>query len=265
MKTEKKLAAITGASSGIGLELAKVFAKNNYDLVICSDSDKILVAASDLRNLGCEVTTVIADLSTREGADKFYQEVKASGRTLDVAALNAGVGLTGPFVETDIEQELKIMHLNAVYTVYLAKLFLTDMNARNEGKILFTSSIAGEMPGSYYSVYAGTKAFIQSFAEALHFEMKDMDRNITITALQPGPTDTNFFARADMEDTKVGEMEKDDPAKVAQDGFDALMAGKDHVVSGLKNKIKVGVGKFMTEQMGARTQANEAKPNDMKQ
>lgn len=258
-----KLAVITGASSGIGYELAKIFAKNGFDLIINSSTTKIVSKAEELRALGVEVFEVIADLSTREGVDELYDFMKSQGRVVDTVVLNAGVGLGGEFVSTDYEQELMIMNLNVVNTVYLTKLVLKDMVSRNDGRIMITSSIAGEMPGPYYAVYAATKAFIQSFTEALHFEMKDLDYNVTITALQPGATDTDFFERADMLDTKVGESKKADPAKVAQDGFDALMAGKDHVVSGLKNKIQVGAGKFMSEQFGAKNQGREAKPNSL--
>lgn len=258
-----KLAVVTGASVGIGFELAHVFAKNGYDLIINSSSERLHESAEHLRTHGVHVEEVVADLSTREGADVLYSRIKASGRDVDSMILNAGVGLGGEFISTDFEEELKIINLNVVYTVYLAKKVLQDMVARNDGRMLITSSIAGEMPGPYYAVYAASKAFLQSFSEALHYEMKDQKRNITITALQPGATDTEFFARADMLDTKVGESKKDDPAKVAQDGFDALMSGKDHVVSGMKNKVQVAGGKIMTEQMGAAAHGAEAKPHSL--
>lgn len=257
----KKLALITGASSGIGLELARVFAEEGFDLVVNSASEKIFEAGEALRNLGADVTEIEADLSTREGADLLYESIQKLGRPLDAVALNAGVGVSGEFIATDFDEEFRMLNLNIVYTVYLAKRFLKDFCDRDEGKILLTSSIAGEMPGPYYAVYAATKAFIQSFTEALHFEMKDTGRDVTITALQPGATDTEFFARAGMLDTPAGESEKDDPAKVARDGFDALMAGKDHVVSGMKNKLMTAAGKFGSEQLGAKNHASMARPN----
>lgn len=255
-----KLALITGASSGIGLELARVFAQNGYDLIINSGTERIFEAGEALRNLGVEVTEIEADLSTREGAELLFEQA-SQVRKIDAVVLNAGVGVGGEFVNTDYEKELYIMNLNVVNTVYLAKMFLKDFVERNEGKLMLTSSIAGEMPGPYYAVYAATKAFIQSFTEALHFEMKDTGRNVTITALQPGATETEFFARGDLLDTPGGEAEKADPAKVAQDGFDALMAGKDHVVSGMKNKIQTSAGKFMTDQQGAAAHAAQLRPN----
>lgn len=259
----RKLAVITGASSGIGLELARVFAEEGYDLIINSGTERIFEAGEALRNLGAEVTEIEADLSTREGAELLFEQATQIGRNIDAVVLNAGVGVGGEFITTDYERELYIMNLNVVNTVYLAKLFLKDFAGRNEGKLLITSSIAGEMPGPYYAIYAATKAFIQSFTEALHFEMKDTGRNITVTALQPGPTDTEFFARGDLLDTPGGEGKKADPAKVARDGFDALMAGKDHVVSGVMNKVQTAAGKLMSEQQGAAAHAAQLRPNSI--
>jgi short-subunit dehydrogenase len=260
-----KLALITGASAGIGYELAAVFAKNGFDLVINSEDNRLNDKAIELRSLGVEVTAIVADLSTRAGAEELYGKIKSLGRTVDTVALNAGVGVGGEFTSTDFEKEFYIMNLNVVNTVYLAKKFLQEMVSRNDGRLLITSSVAGEMPGPYYAVYAASKAFLQSFTEALHYEMKDLKRNVTVTSLQPGATDTEFFERAGMLDTKAGQSDKADPAKVAQDGFDALMAGKDHVVSGLQNKIQVAGGKFMTEQMAAAAHGAQAKPNSLNQ
>lgn len=261
----RKLALITGASTGIGYELAKVFAKNNYDLIINSSTERIAERVPELEAFGVKVYDVQADLATREGCDLLYGKVSSLGRLLDVAVLNAGVGASGEFTQTSFEKELNVMNLNVVYTVYLTKLVLKDMVDRNEGKILITSSIAGEMPGPYYSVYAASKAFLQSFTEAIRYEMKDLKKNITITALQPGPTDTEFFERADMEDTPVGQGKKDDPAVVAQDGFDALMSGKDHVVAGsFKNKLQATAAKFLSDQQGASAHASGSRPQELK-
>lgn len=188
MKNTRKLALITGASSGIGLELARVFAKEEYDLIIVSGKERIEDAAQLLGQYDVNVKPVTADLSTEEGVDNLYSEIKAYGRKLDVAVLNAGVGVGGQFIETDFNDELYLMNLNMVYLVCLTKKILKDMVARNEGKIMLTSSIAAEMPGPYYAVYAASKSFVQSFAEAIRYEMKDTDKNITITSLQPGPT-----------------------------------------------------------------------------
>jgi uncharacterized protein len=264
MTTTNKLALITGASSGIGFELAKVFAQNGYDLIINSGSERIATVVPELESLGVQVTSVEADLSTREGCDELYSKLSNAGRLLDVAVLNAGVGVSGEFISTDFDKELNLMNLNVVYTVYLTKRILKDMVDRNDGKIMITSSIAGEMPGPYYAVYAASKAFLQSFTEAIRYEMDDTKKNVTITALQPGPTDTEFFERADMTDTPAGQGKKDDPAQVAQQGFDALMSGKDHVVAGsFKNKLQATAGKFMTEQQGAAAHASGTRPQDL--
>lgn len=264
MGTERKLAVVTGASRGIGLELARVFARNGYDLVINASDDELREAAADLRNLGGDVTSVVADLSTKEGVDNLWIKLKALQRPVDVVCLNAGVGTGGLFVENDFNRELEAMNLNVVYLVYLAKLTLKDMVARNDGKILFTSSIAAEMPSPYNAVYAATKSFVQSFAEAVRGELKETGKNVTITALQPGPTDTGFFEKAQMENTKVGKDKKDDPADVAQQGFDALMRGDDHVVAGsFKNKAMAGAARFMTEEQKARVHGNLSKPEDL--
>lgn len=264
MKTERKTALITGASSGIGFEMARVFAKNDYDLIICSSSNQLSEKAKILRQYEVDVVEIVADLATESGVEELWDGFVITGKTLDVAVLNAGVGVGGEFIQNDFEEEKNLMNLNMVYLTCLAKKVLNYMVPRDSGKVLFTSSIAAEMPGPYYAVYAASKAFVQSFAEAIRYEMKDMKRNITITSLQPGPTDTEFFARADMTDTPAGEGKKDDPALVAQDGYDALMSGKDHVIAGsFKNTIMANSGKVMTDQMGAAVHGKQAKPNSL--
>jgi short-subunit dehydrogenase len=257
---EKKLAVITGASSGIGYELAKVFCKNGFDLVVAAEDTGIQTAATHLRELGTHVEAVQTDLAKLKGVDQLYLKIKELGRPVDALVLNAGVGVGGEFVDNNFIDELNIMRLNVVSPVYLTKLCLRDMLVGGKGKILFTSSVAAATPGPYEAVYAASKAFIQSFSEAIRHELKD--RGITVTALQPGATDTNFFERAGMMDTKVGAGEKDDPAKVAQQGFDALMAGKDHVVAGsFMNKVEVKAADFISQPQGAKQQAKSTKPH----
>lgn len=264
MENKNKLALITGASKGIGFELAKLFAKDKFDLVIVSHSAQLKEAAKELRSEGVEVTEVIADLATREGVDLVYEHLE--GRALDAAALNAGVGQGGRFLDTDFIDEFNEMNLNMVYLTYLTKKILKDMDQRNEGKILFTSSIAAQMPGPYYAVYAATKAFVESFAQAIRFELKDMGSKVSITALQPGPTDTDFFEEADMQNTDAARGDKDDPAKVAKMGYDALMDGKDHIIAGsFKNKIMGNAGKVMPETLNAKLQGGMAKPDSLQQ
>lgn len=228
--TTRPLAVVTGASSGIGYELAKQFANNGFDLVIAAEDAGINDAGRDMTALGAATETVQADLATATGVETLYNAIKATGRPVDAIAINAGVGVGGDFArQTDLQDELRLINLNVVSAVHLSKLVVKNMVARGQGRILFTSSIAALMPGPFEAVYAASKSFIQSFAEALRNELKDT--GITVTALQPGPTETNFFHRADMDDTKAGASKKDDPAQVAEQGFEALMAGKDHVIA----------------------------------
>lgn len=256
MQKTKPLALITGASSGIGFELAKVFADNNFDLIIVAEDAAINEAGQSIRNLGKEVTALQINLASFKGVEELCATIK--GRKIDVAAINAGVGVGGEFIATDLSDEMNMMQLNVMGAVHLAKYLAKDFVQRGGGKILFTSSLAAEMPGPYFAVYAATKAFIQHFSEALSFELKD--HNVTVTALQPGATDTNFFKRADMLDTKAGKAKKDDPAVVALDGYKALMAGKDHVIAGsFMNIVQSVVGKIISEKMGARIQGAQTR------
>jgi uncharacterized protein len=255
-----QFAVITGASSGIGYELARVFGQNGYDLLVTSGSEKIRDAATNLQQLGFTVQTVEADLSTYEGVEKLWKEIESTGRQVDAIAINAGVGVYGDFArESDLDEELKLIQLNVTSTVHLAKRVLKGMVARNSGRILFTSSIAGTMPGPLEAVYAASKAFILSLSESLHHELKDT--NIAITALQPGPTNTNFFHRAGMDDTKLGQEGKftNDPVEVAKQGFQALMENKDHVfASSIKTKVQGELGKFVPESVKAEMHRKEA-------
>jgi short-subunit dehydrogenase len=244
MATKKKtapesrpLALVTGASSGIGLELAKQFVQNGFDLLICAEDTGIHQARTDLATNGARVEAVQADLASYDGVEQLYKKAQELGRPVDVLAVNAGVGVGGDFArETDLKAELNLIQLNITSAVHLTKRVVKDMVARGEGRILFTSSIAAVLPAPLEAVYGGSKAFLQSFSEALRNEVKDV--GITVTALMPGPTETNFFHRAGMDDTRVGQQEKDDPAQVAKEGFEALMAGKDKVVAGaLTNKV----------------------------
>jgi short-subunit dehydrogenase len=255
----RPLAVVTGASSGIGYELAKVFATNGFDLIVVAEDGKIADAGNAFRALGSNVEALQIDLAKDGGVDELYGKIKADGRMVDAVAINAGVGVSGAFAETDLQKEMNMMRLNVISTVHLAKHIVRDMVALGQGRILFTSSIAAEMPGPYYAVYAASKAFVQSFAEALRAEVAE--QGVVVTALQPGATETNFFARAEMLNTAAGQAKKDSAAEVAQQGFDALMAGKDHVVAGsLKNNLQVGVARMVTEAMGAKMQGKQTKP-----
>ena len=258
---ERQLAVVTGASSGIGLELARQFADHDFDVIVAAEDAEIAVAASVLRAESAgTVTPVQVDLRRPEGVDDLYAAIRADGRPLAAIALNAGHGQGGAFVDIDLDDELSIIDLNIVSTVRLAKLVLRDMVAADEGRVLVTSSIASTMPGSFQAVYNASKSFLQSFTEALQNELKDT--GVTLTSLMPGPTETDFFERADMaEDTKVGTSKKDDPAQVARQGFDALMAGKDRVVGGgLKTKVQEAAAKAMPDKLKAAMHRQMAEP-----
>jgi len=256
-----KVALVTGASSGIGFSLAIELATRQYDLIVCSSAERIEDAAREMRAYGVEVIARQADLSTRQGVDDLWNWVKASGRTIDVACLNAGIGEGGLFHETDLEKELQLIELNCTCTVQFAKYVVRDMVARNQGRILFTSSIAGEMVAPREAVYAASKAFLLSFAHSLRYELKDC--GVTVTTLQPGPTNTEFFERAGMEDTKVGQEGKKDsePDDVARQGIDALMEGKDHVYSAsFKTKVEGMLANLIPGSAKAAMHDKQAKP-----
>jgi short-subunit dehydrogenase len=256
---QRPLALITGASSGIGRELAKQFAENDFDLIIAAEDDELRDAQQELMALNAEVEAVRTDLAQSSGVEELWQRVQATGRPLAAAALNAGRGAGGAFAETSLEHELEIVDLNVRSTVQLAKYVVRDMVARHDGRILFTSSIASTMPGSYQAVYNASKSFVQSLALALREELKDT--GVTITSLMPGPTDTEFFEHADMLDTKVGAGDKDDPADVARDGFEALMAGKERVVSAsLTTKLQGRGSRFLPDSVKAKMHGGMAEP-----
>lgn len=228
---EHSFAVITGASSGIGFELAKQFGAHGYDIMIVSNSDEIFSAQEDLEELGYNVEAVKANLATFAGVENLCDQIRASGKIPDAVAINAGVGVGGSFVETDLREEINLINLNIVSVVHLSKIILKDMIEKGSGKILFNSSIASLMPSPFEAVYGASKAFVSSFAESLRNEVKGTD--ITITVLMPGATNTNFFHRAHMDNTLAGtKMKKgNDPARVAEQGYEALMAGKERVVA----------------------------------
>ncbi|GAC01426.1 SDR-family protein [Gordonia namibiensis NBRC 108229] len=226
---QARLALITGASSGIGRELAELFVADGFDLIICAEDFTVDDVADRLRARGREVTSVRADLRTAEGVEALYAAVQSTGRPLAAAALNAGIGHGGAFVDTDLAEDLSIIDLNVRSTVHLAKLVLRDMVERDSGRLLITSSIASMMPGSFQATYNASKSFLQSFAEALQNELKESA--VSVTSLMPGPTETNFFHRAEMDDTRMGRMSKDDPAEVARQGYEAMMSGEARSVA----------------------------------
>ena len=257
----RPLALVTGASSGIGLELAKQFAQHGFDVVVNAEDAGIEKAAMLVRTAGAHVIPVQADLRTPEGIEQLWTRVQALGRPLQAAALNAGVGEGGAYIDTDWAKDLEIMQLNVVSTTALLKLVLVEMTARNEGRVLMTSSIASTMPGSYQAIYNASKSFVQSLTEAVQDELKDSA--VTITSLMPGPTDTNFFARAHMLATGMGQGPKDSPADVAEQGFAALMAGEKKVVAAsLAVKAQGALNRVLPDSVKALGNRVMAKPRD---
>lgn len=262
----RPLAAVTGASSGIGYELAKQFAANGFDLVVAAEDEAIVQRAREIAaDTDVEVEPLRVDLSQPSGVDELYARILETGRPLEAIALNAGVGAGGAFAtDTALADELALIDLNVRSTVHLAKHAVTDMVARGEGRILFTSSIASTAPGAFQAVYNASKSFVQSFALALRDELRDT--GVTVTTLMPGPTDTELFERADMLDTRVGTSDaKDDPADVARDGFEALMAGKERVVSAsLSTKVQGLGSRFLPDSAKAAMHRRMAEPGSAK-
>jgi short-subunit dehydrogenase len=258
--TPRPLAVVTGASSGIGLELAKLFADNDYDLLIAAEDDELDAARRELEGRGAGVQAVRVDLSTEDGVNELHGRIESDGRPLAAIALNAGVGAGGAFVGgTSLDDELRIVDLNVRSTVQLAKLVLPGMVERNSGRVLFTSSIASTMPGPFQAVYNASKSFVQSLALALRNELKDTE--VTITSLMPGPTETEFFERAGMLDTKVGSGSKDDAADVARQGFEAMMNGDERAVAAsLSTKVQGHGSRFMPDRVKAEMHRQMAEP-----
>jgi uncharacterized protein len=252
----RPLAIVTGASAGIGYELAKCCAERHFDLLIAADQPAIYDAAQDFRVLGAAVEALEADLATLDGVDRLYAAIK--GRPVEALLANAGHGLGHGFLDQNFDEVRHIIDTNITGTLYLIQRIGRDMRARDRGRILITGSVAGFMPGSFQAVYSGTKAFINSFSFALRNELQDT--GVTVTCLMPGATETEFFARADMLDTKVGQQEKDDPAEVAKAGFEAMMRGEGDVVTGWKNKLQTTFANVTPSDMLAERHRKIAEP-----
>ena len=256
-----QLAVVTGASTGIGYHLADIAAQNGYDLVVCADEAAIESAAADFRKHGVQAEAVQADLATIEGVDKLYAAL--GGRPVDALLANAGRGLGRAFLDQDFAAVRRVIDTNVTGTIYLIQKVGRDMRSRNAGKILITGSIAGFMPGSFQAVYNGTKAFIDSFSFAIRNELKDT--KVTVTLLMPGATETEFFERADMMDTKVGTASKDDAAAVAKTGFSAMESGEADVVYGLKNKAQTAMATVTPNTILAEMHRSMAEPGTAKE
>jgi uncharacterized protein len=262
MENKERYALITGGNSGIGLELAKLIAKDGYHLVIVGRDPATLKQTADLleKEFKVKVITMQKDLFKMNHAYEVYNEVKNRNIDIDLLVNNAGHGHYNEFVEGDLQTDLDIILLNVCSLVILTKLYLKDMVKRGEGMILNTSSIASQSPGPWQSVYHGTKAFVQSFTEAIREEVKD--KGIVVTALLPGVTDTDFFRKAGMLESKICQDKNKmaDPADVAKDGYEALKANKDMVVSGLKNKLQVRMNNLTPDHKNAEKTAKQQEP-----
>ena len=259
----RPLALVTGASSGIGYELARLCADNGFDLLVVADEAKIHEAAQSLGSGGAQVEALQADLSTEQGVDQLYEAASNLNRPVDALLANAGIGLGHAFLDQDWARARKVIDTNVTGACYLIHKVGRDMRERGRGRILITGSIAGLMPGSFQAVYNGTKAFLDSFSWALRNELQDS--GVSVTCLMPGATETEFFERADMLDTKVGQAKKDDPADVAKTGFNAMMKGEGDVVHGLKNKLQAAAAAVMPESVMAEQHRKMAEPGTGKQ
>ena len=257
----KPLAVVTGASSGIGYELAKLAVDNGFDLVIAAERPEIAEAASAFQAMGAKVDHLQVDLSTTEGVDQLCALI--GDRPVDALMANAGHGLGKGFLDEDFAEARHVVDTNITGTIYLAHRIGRRMRQRDRGRILFTGSIAGLMPGAFQAVYNATKAFVDSFAWALRNELKDT--GVSVSCLLPGATDTEFFHRAGMDDTKVGQSKKDDPADVAKTGLEAMMKGEGDVVHGLKNKVQAAMAAITPESRLAEMHRDMAEPGSGKE
>jgi uncharacterized protein len=255
-RKSRPLAVITGASTGIGYELAKCGLENGFDLIVAADEPEIHAASRDFEKLGGLVEAVEADLSTLEGVDKLLGVI--GDRSVDALLANAGRGLGKGFLDQDFDDVVHVVNTNVTGTIYLIHRIGRRMRARGEGKILIVGSIAGFIPGTYQAVYNATKAFLDSFSFAIRAEIADS--GVTVTCLMPGATETDFFERADMLDTKVGQGKKDDPADVAATGFAAMMNGEGDVVSGWHNKLQSAIANITPASVLAEQHRKKAAP-----
>jgi short-subunit dehydrogenase len=256
---DRPLAVVTGASSGIGYELARVCAMHGYDLVVAASSSKIKESAQRLSKLGVDVRAVQTDLATERGVDTLYNAAKSLNRPVEVLCANAGRGLGHAFLDQDWQEIKRVIDTNVTGTAYLLQKFARDMVSRGAGRILITGSIAGVIPGTYQAVYNATKAFVDNFSYALRHEIGD--KGVTVTCLMPGGTATEFFEKAGMMDTPIGQAEKDDALDVALVGFGALMSNKGSVVYGLKNKLQVAAARVAPQGWMAEAHRMQAQPS----
>ncbi|MDK2657246.1 SDR family NAD(P)-dependent oxidoreductase [Cupriavidus consociatus] len=251
------LAVVTGASSGIGYELARCCVQHGYDLVIAADEPQVEIAAAQLRDEGAQVEAMVADLSTPAGVEQLCAAV--DNRRIDVLCANAGRGLGHAFLDQDFADIQRVVETNVTGTVHLLHRMGQRMREQRSGRILITGSIAGFMPGTYQAVYNATKAFLDSFSYALRHELQGS--GVTVTCLMPGATETEFFERADLLDTRIGQQKKADPADVARNGFDAMMRGDGEVITGWQNKLRAAIAMVTPADVLAEQHRRMAQPH----
>jgi uncharacterized protein len=259
---KNQYALVTGATSGIGYELAKLLAKNGYNLVVVArSSDRLLEVSDEFQELGIDVLLLDKDLSDPKAAREIYQELQSQRIHVEILVNNAAQGQKGRFNEIPLDRHLELVNLNILSLVALTKLFLDDMISRSSGKILNVASVVSKTPAPEFSIYAASKAFVLSFSEAIAQELEETD--VTVTALLPGRTDTDFFYKADMTDTKeYQDHELAEPEKVARDGFDALMSGQSRVISGTQNKLMVGMMNARPDSSNAEKMQKNMQPSE---
>ncbi len=258
MYPDRGIAVITGASTGIGFELARCAASDGYDLVIAADEPEIHEVAEMLGEHGVSIRAVEADLSTPEGIARLVDVIASDGRPVELLMANAGRGLGHAFLDQSFDDIRRVIDTNVMGTLDIVHRIGRQMRDQQFGRILFTGSIAGYIPGAFQAVYNGTKAFIDSFAYALREELIDTD--VSVTVLMPGPTETEFFERADLVDTKMGQAEKDDAGEVARAGYQAMMSGDADIVTGWSNKLQTAMTSFMSPESLARSHRKLAEP-----
>lgn len=252
----RRLAVVTGASTGIGYELARCCAMGGFDLIVAADEPEIHDAASEFQLLGAEVEAVEADLATTTGVDALLERI--ADRPVDALLANAGRGLGKGFLDQDFSEVAHVIGTNITGTIYLVQKVGRRMRSRGAGRILITGSIAGYIPGPFQAVYNASKAFVDSFSLALRNELKDT--GVTVTCLMPGATETSFFARAHLLDTKIGQASKDDAGDVAEIGFKAMMNGDGDVVSGWHNKLQTALASITPSAILAEKHRRQAEP-----
>jgi uncharacterized protein len=259
---KNEYALVTGGTSGIGYEIAKLLAKDGYNLILVArSSERLLEASDEFQELGVDVLLLDKDLFDPAAPREIYHELKNQNIQVSVLINNAAQGQKGRLADVPLERHIEIVQLNVTALVALTKLFVTDMLKRRNGKILNLASVVSKTPAPEFSVYAASKAFVLSFSEAIAKELEGT--NVTVTALLPGRTDTDFFFKADMTDTKeFQDHELADPAEVARDGYEALMKGESRVISGMKNKVMVGMMNSLPDSSNAAKMQKNMQPSD---